>query len=321
MSDDNEQASQDKPKDKPTEPEKSKGSVDKRGIWTVVVIFGGLFVMLLIFSVVMMSAFGDDSAFGGAANQVGVIEVTGPIMESKKTVQDLRKFVDRDDIKGIVVRVDSPGGAVAPSQEIFQAVQRASDKKPVVVSMGSTAASGGYYIALGSEHIIANSGTVTGSIGVISQLFNVEGLLEHIDVEVNTVKTGKYKDAGSPFREFGPEDRAYFAELLDDIYLQFIEDVAKARDMELDEVRELADGRVFTGRQAKEYGLVDELCTFQDSVDWVKDKAKIKGRAELVYPAKEDLGFLSTLIEGASKTAVREVKSQHSPVFEYRMSP
>jgi protease-4 len=311
MSDDNQQADK----------KESSGSIDKRGILTVVAIFGGLFLMLLIFSVVMMSVFGDDSAFGGAENQVGVIEITGPIMESKKAVQDLRKFAERDAIKGIVVRVDSPGGAVAPSQEIYQAVQRASDKKPVVVSMGSTAASGGYYIAIGSKHIIANSGSITGSIGVISQLFNVEGLLEHIDVEVNTVKTGRYKDAGSPFREFGPEDRAYFADLLDDIYMQFIEDVAKERDMELDDVRELADGRVFTGRQAKELGLVDELGTFQDSVDWVKKKAKLEGRAKLVYPAKEDLGFLSTLIEGASKTAVREVKSQHSPVFEYRMAP
>jgi protease-4 len=324
MSDDNQNDQQEEPRSgrhRPKGPSKSESSVDKRGILTVVAIFGGLFIMLLIFSVVMMSAFGDDSALGGAENQVGVIEITGPIMESKKAVKDLRKFMHRDAIEGIVVRINSPGGAVAPSQEIFQAVKRASDKKPVVVSMGSTAASGGYYIALGSKHIIANSGTVTGSIGVISQLFNVEGLLEHIDVEVTTIKTGKYKDTGSPFREFGPEDRAYFTDLLDDIYLQFIEDVAEARDMELSKVRKLADGRVFTGRQAKEHGLVDALGTFQDSVDWIKDEAKIKGRATLVYPAKDDLGFLSNLIEGVSKTAVREVRSQHSPVFEYRMSP
>lgn len=295
--------------------------VDKRGIMTVVIIFGGLFLMLLIFAVVMISVFSDDAGIGGADNQVGVIEINGPIMESKKTVEDLRKFTKRDSIKGIVVRVNSPGGAVAPSQEIFQAVKRASDEKPVVVSMGSTAASGGYYIAIGAEHIIANSGTVTGSIGVISQLFNVEGLLDQIDVEVHTVKTGKYKDAGSPFREFGDEDREYFRALLEDIYEQFIEDVAKARDIELSEVRKVADGRVFTGRQAKEYKLVDELGTFHDAVDWVKDKAKIDGDAKLVYPAKKELGFLSQFIEGAADTVVNQVQRRHSPVVEYRMAP
>ena len=299
----------------------SNDSIDKRGIITVVAIFGGLFLMLLIFAVVMISAFSDDSGFGGVENQVGVIEVTGPIMESKKTVEDLRDFTRRASIKGIVVRVDSPGGAVAPSQEIFQAVKRAAKKKPVVVSMGSTAASGGYYISLGAEHIIANSGTVTGSIGVISQLFNVKGLLDKIDVKVNTVKTGKFKDAGSPFREFGPTDRAYFNDLLADIYEQFVEDVAEARGMELSAVKEYADGRVFTGRQAKEYGLVDELGTFQDAVDWVKTETDIEGQANLVYPAQEELGFLSTLIEGAAETAAREVRSQHTPVVEYRMSP
>lgn len=299
----------------------SKDSVDKRGILTVVAIFGGLFLMLLIFAVVMISAFSDDSGFGGADNQVGVIEVTGPIMESKKIVADLGKFTRQKSIKGIVVRVDSPGGAVAPSQEIFQAVKRAADKKPVAVSMGSTAASGGYYVSLGADRIIANSGTVTGSIGVISQLFNVKGLLDKIDVQVNTVKTGKFKDAGSPFREFGPTDREYFNDLLNDIYEQFVTDVAEARGMEVAQVKEYADGRVFTGRQAKEYKLVDQLGTFQDAVDWVKKESDIEGREKLVYPPEEDLGFLSTLIEGAAETATREVRSQHTPVVEYRMSP
>lgn len=298
----------------------SSESVSKRGLITVLVIFGGLFVMLIIFAVVMISAFGGDD-FGGGDNQVGVIEVIGPIMESKKHVEDLRKFTDEENIQGIVVRVDSPGGAVAPSQEIFQAVKRASKKKPVVVSMGSTAASGGYYIALGADHIIANSGSVTGSIGVISQLFNVQGLLDKVDVKVNTVKTGKFKDAGSPFREFGPEDREYFDELLADIYDQFVSDVAEARGMEVAQVKKYANGRVFTGRQAKEYKLIDALGSFQDSVDWVKEEVGMEGRANLVYPPKEELGFLSSLMQGLTETAVRQVRSQHMPLVEYRMTP
>ncbi|MFP4597575.1 MAG: signal peptide peptidase SppA [Persicimonas sp.] len=301
-----------------TQPE-AKGSVDKRGILTVVVIFGGLFLMLLLFAVVVITAFGGDG-FGEGKDQVGVIEITGPIMESKDTVEDIRRFVRQDNIEGIVVRVDSPGGAVAPSQEIYQAVKRASDEKPVVVSMGSTAASGGYYIALGSEHIIANSGTVTGSIGVISQLFNIEGLLEHVDVRVHTIKTGKFKDAGSPFREFDDEEREYFASLLNDIYEQFIEDVAKERGMELDAVREVADGRVFTGRQAQDLELVDQLGTFHDAVDWIKDKADIDGEAALVYPPEEELGILTRLIEGATDAAVNKAKTSTTPVVEYRLT-
>jgi protease-4 len=294
------------------------GFADKRGLITVVAIFGSLFVMLLLFAVVMLSAFGG-SGFGSGPNQVGVVEIKGPIMESKKTVADLRAFARDENIKAIVVRIDSPGGAVAPSQEIFQAVKRAAEKKPLVASMGSTAASGGYYIALGAPHIVANPGTVTGSIGVISQIFNVEGLLDTLEVDVHTIKTGKFKDSGSPFREFTAADRKYFDALISDIYEQFIEDVAAARDMELDAVRELADGRVFSGRQAKELKLVDALGSMQDAVNWVKEEAEIEGEATLVYPPEEKMGLMSTLIKGATQTAVREIRSQQTPVIEFRM--
>ncbi len=301
----------------PTSPQ----TTDKRGIITLVVIFGGLFLMLLIFSVVVIGALGDGGDFGGAGNQIGVVEITGEITSSKKTVADLHKFAHDANIKGIVVRINSPGGAVAPSQEMFQAVKRAGDQKPLVVSMGSTAASGAYYTSIGAKHIIANPGTVTGSIGVISQVFDVKGLLDDLDVKVNTIKTGKFKDTGSPFRDFNTDDRKYFDQLIADIYDQFVEDVAKARGLKVDKVRKLADGRVYTGRQAKKLGLIDQLGTFRDSVDWVKKKAKITGEPTLVYPEKDKAGLLSSLIKGATQSALHEVRSQQSPLFEYRMAP
>lgn len=297
----------------------SNDSVNKRGLWTIVIIFGGLFLMLLIFSVVLITVF-DGDGLGGGEGQIGVVEVEGPIMESRDTVEELHDFAEDDAIEGIVVRIESPGGSVGPSQEIMQAIDRAGDKKPVIASMGSTAASGGYYVALGADRIVANPGTITGSIGVISQMFNVEGILERLDVDVHVLKTGEYKDAGSPFDELEEDEREFLLSLLDDIYRQFVEDIAEARELELDEVEDLADGRVYTGRQAKEHELIDDVGSFRDAVEWVKDEADIDGDEELIYPPDDDLGFLSNMIESATDTAVKEVRSSSTPIVEYRMS-
>lgn len=290
--------------------------MEKRGWLTVLLIFGGLFVMLVVFSIVVVTAFGDGD--WGASDKIGVIEIKGPITSSRETLEDIRDFEEQDAIKGIVVRIDSPGGAVAPSQELYQAVRETKKTKPLAVSMGTTAASGGYYIACGADTIFANRGTVTGSIGVITQLFNVEEVLENLEIEVNTVKTGKYKDAGSPFNDFTEDEREYFADLLEDIYSQFVNDVAESRGLEVDQVKKYADGRVFTGQQAKEYKLVDKLGSFQDAVDYVKKEAGVEGDIELKYPAEEDLGFLSKAVEGVSDTVSNELKSRHTPLFEYR---
>jgi len=184
--------------------------------------------------------------------------------------------------------------------------------------MGGTAASGGYYIACGADTIFANPGTVTGSIGVITQLFNVEPLLEKAQVKVNTIKTGPYKDAGSPFKEFTEQDKAYFEQMIGDIYDQFVEDVAECRKLEVEQVKSLADGRVYTGRQAKEYKLVDELGSLEDAVDYVSKKANIEGDVTLVYPAS-DKPFLSELLQTSVQDVVKEVRSHSSPVVEYRM--
>ncbi|QED25964.1 signal peptide peptidase SppA [Microvenator marinus] len=290
-------------------------STKGKGIVSVLLVFGAMFLMFFLFSATILVASGDGMDFSDA--NIGVVEINGPIMESKDVVARLQKLAKDETIKGIVVRVDSPGGAVAPSQEMYQAVKRASEKKPLAVSMGSTAASGGYYLALGATKIFANSGSVTGSIGVITQLFNVSKLVEKVDVEIHTVKTGEYKDSGSPFREFDDTDEAYFRQLIDDIYDQFITDVAEARKLDKEKVREVADGRVFTGRQAKELKLVDELGTFDDAVNWVAKEAKIEGEPKLAYPVIET-SFLAELLKDGVKGAVSEAKIQSTPVIEYR---
>lgn len=287
----------------------------RRGVLTLVFVFGAMFLMFFLFSATMLVAMGDGLDFSEA--NIGVVEVTGPIMESKETVARMRSLAKDEKILGIVVRVDSPGGAVAPSQEMYQALKHAAKSKPVAVSMGSTAASGGYYISLGATRIFANAGSVTGSIGVITQLFNVSRLVERVDVDINTLKTGQYKDSGSPFREFEEADEAYFRQLIDDIYDQFVSDVAEARKLDLVEVKKVADGRVFTGRQAKDLKLVDELGTFQDAVDWVASEAKIEGDPKLSYPVK-DTSFLSELLKDGVRGAVSEAKIQSTPVIEYR---
>lgn len=298
------------------DPLSSQAIMNRRGLITIVVIFFGLFALFFGFSMLMLSSVGglDD----GGDNQIGVIEVTGPIMESKKTVEQLRKFSKDENIKGLVVRVDSPGGAVAPSQEIFDAVRKAKAKKPLVVSMGGTAASGGYYIACGADMIFANSGSVTGSIGVITQLFQVDRILEKAKVDVTTIKTGPYKDAGSPFKPFNDADERYFNELITDIYDQFVDDVAACRKLPREEVLKVADGRVFTGRQALKLKLVDKLGTFEDAVAHVAKEAKLKGDPKLVYPTKEDLSFLNQLLKSNVQGFVQEVRQSATPSIEYR---
>ena len=184
---------------------------------------------------------------------VGIVRIEGPILDSYHTIQELNVFAADPLIKAIVVRIDSPGGGVAPSQEIYNAIKRVRKEhnKTVVASMGTVAASGGYYIAVATDRILANPGTLTGSIGVIMQMANFQELLEMIGVKSVVVKTGKFKDLGSPFRPMTEDDRHVLESVMNDTLNQFIEAVADGRSMDSAEVEQLADGRVFTGRQAK----------------------------------------------------------------------
>ena len=218
--------------------------------------------------------------------KIGLIKVEGTITGSGDVISTLRRFSDDPSIKAIVMRVDSPGGGVGPSQEIHEEVQKAVAKKPVIVSMGSLAASGGYYISVPATKIFANPGTLTGSIGVIMEVPNVRGLLNKIGVRAEIIKSGKNKDIGSLFKNMTAEQRRILQGTLDNVHEQFIQAVAAGRKMPVDVVKRLADGRVFTGQQAKTLGLVDELGDLEDAINAAKTMAGIKGKPTIVEKKK-----------------------------------
>jgi protease-4 len=221
-------------------------------------------------------------------DRVALIRIEGVILDSHATISDLKRFAENPLVKAIVLRIDSPGGGVVPSQEIYDAVQRVRNKnnKAVIASMGTVAASGGYYIAAATDRIIANPGTLTGSIGVIMETANVEGLLKKIGVEGVVVKSGKFKDVGSPLRKMTFEEQVLLQSVMDDVHKQFIEAVAEGRALEMPAVQALADGRIFTGRQAKEAQLVDELGNLEDAIQLAADMGGIEGEPKVVEPRR-----------------------------------
>lgn len=227
-------------------------------------------------------------------DKLALVRIEGPIIDSKNAVDEIKEYAKDPAIKAIVLRVDSPGGAVAPSQEIYEEVKKALAKKKVVVSMGSLAASGGYYISSPASRIVANPGTLTGSIGVIMEIPNIEGLMSKVGVKTEVIKSGRHKDLASVFRGVGKEERDILQGVLDDVHEQFIKSVSEGRKMPLEDVRKLADGRIFTGKQAMAAGLVDELGNLEDAIKTAGKLVGIKGEPEVVSK-KEKLSFIEML--------------------------
>ena len=242
------------------------------------------------------AAFWDPRDLLGLGEKVAVVEISGLLSKSTPILKDLKRFREDQRIRAIVLRVNSPGGVVGPAQEIMREVQRTKKEKKVVASFGSMAASGGYYAACSADLIMANPGTATGSIGVILKLANLEQLSKKLGVDVYSLKAGALKDLGSPFRPLTPKGREVLQGLLDNIHQQFIRDVAKNRKLPLDKVRSLADGRVFTGEEAKKLGLVDALGNFNDAVEMAGRLGGIKGKIETVYPEKKGFSLLTLLL-------------------------
>ena len=213
----------------------------------------------------------------------------------------MRDYGRRSGVRAVVLRINSPGGGVAASQELHEAVRkfRAESHKKVVVSMSSVAASGGYYVACAGDRIFANPGTITGSIGVIAEWFNYGDLLRWAKMESVVIKSGALKDAGSPTRPLTEEERGYFQGLINNLYGQFVSAVADARKMKYDAVRKLADGRVFTGQEAKTNGLVDDLGTLQDAIAAAGKMAGIPGEPKVVTPPKKQTSLLDLLLGDA----------------------
>lgn len=256
------------------------------------------------------------SMVGG--NHVGVLQIEGAIESSREIVQNLKQFADNKSIKAVVVRIDSPGGAVAPTQEIYDAIGKLKSKKPVVASMGGMAASGGYYIAVACDEVVANPGTLTGSIGVIMELGNVEELMKKLGLRGYSVKSGPYKDIGSPLRPLSPEGRAILQSLVDNVHAQFVNAVAKGRKMPEDKVKEIADGRVYSGEQAKKLGLVDILGNMEDAVDIAGKRGGIEGTPEVVYARTEEKSWWEKLL--FSQLGGTFLKSERSGL-RYEWSP
>lgn len=229
-------------------------------------------------------------------DRIALVRIEGPIIDSKNAIEEIKDYTKDSSIKAIVLRVDSPGGAVAPSQEIYEEVRKAASKKTVVVSMGSVAASGGYYISSPATRIIANPGTLTGSIGVIMEIPNIEGLMNKVGIKTEVIKSGRHKDIASIFRGRSKEEREILQAVLDDVHEQFIIAVAEGRKMMPDDVRKIADGRVFTGKQAMKIGLVDELGNLEDAIKIASKLAGIKGEPEIV--TKKERFSLIQLLRG-----------------------
>lgn len=229
----------------------------------------------------------DDGVLTFSSAPVAIVKIEGPIFDSEDTLKILKEDEEDDGIRVIVLRIDSPGGAVAPSQEIYsQLLKFKKSGKKVIVSMGTIAASGGYYIAAAADKIVASPGTITGSIGVIMESFGVEDLAQTLKVEPRVIKSGKLKDTGSPFRPMTEEEKQYLQKLMDGMYGQFIADVAAERGLPVDKVKELAEGKIYSGKEAKDLGLVDELGNFYDAIDLAKKMADLPEDAKVKWPHK-----------------------------------
>jgi len=286
------------------------------GIFAVLAIF---FFFIVAFFMMLFNDSDTEDVSSGSAGTIAVVELNEEIVSSQHIVQQLKRYRENTAVRAIVLRVDSPGGGVAASQEIYEEVKKTREYgKPIVVSMGAVAASGGYYVAVGASRIVANPGSITGSIGVISQFMHVNALLEKIGVTSTTIKSGKLKDAGSPFRTPNEEDKKYFQEMIDDIYDQFVSTVAKERKLEKSLVKKYADGRVFTGRKAYELRLIDTLGTYQDAIKIAAQMAEIYGTPRVIKERKREK--LSDMIFGEVRSELTGLKNEllNQPIVQYR---
>ncbi|MBI9091200.1 MAG: signal peptide peptidase SppA [Desulfobacterium sp.] len=272
-----------------------------------------LLAMVLGSSVLFRSSM--SSTFKQARGNVGIVEISGVIVSSKKVIQQIKTFRDTPSIKAIVLRIDSPGGGVGPSQEIYREVMKTRKTKKVVASLGSVAASGGYYAASASDGIVANPGTITGSIGVIMEYANIQKIMEKIGLTPVVIKSGEFKDMGSPVRELSTQERSILQGVADEIHQQFVRDVATGRRIQQDRINKLADGRIYTGEKAVDLHMVDRLGNLDDAVNWAGEMAGIKEKIEPVYPKEDKMGFIKELVQTLFKQAY--IAGSVSDYFRY----
>lgn len=272
----------------------------------------GVFLLFLLGLIVWLVS--PDISLLERPNRIGVVEIRGVIEKSQDTLKAIKEFREDPNVKSILVRIDSPGGAVGPSQEIYRELRRTIEKKPVVASMGSLGTSGGYYIASGANRIVANPGTITGSIGVIIYFADLRELFDKIGFSTVAIKSGRFKDTGNPGREMTEEERQLLQGTIDDVHGQFVRDVAQARSIAEEKIREIADGRILVGERAHQLGLVDELGNFEDAVNLAARMGKIDGEPELVFIKKKQRSLLDYLL-GTEITEQLDSFANRSPSF------
>ena len=286
------------------------------GCAVVVAAFVFLFVMIAVYAK-------DEGDFSFGNEKIAIVPIEGEILDARETLDLLHKYANNSAVKAIVVRINSPGGAIAPSQEIYAAIRaiRAKSRKPIVASMDSVAASGGFYIAAACDRIVANPGSITGSIGVIMQWFNTKDLVQWAKLKPETITSGAMKAAGSPYRDLTDQERAYFQHIVTQLHSQFIRAVAEGRSGKLTvaDVSKIADGRVFTGEEALELKLIDELGTIDDAVHDAAKSAGIQGEPAKIWPKRREASLFD-LLTGSSdaESLIQKVVSRRLPQFLYR---
>jgi protease-4 len=282
---------------------------------------GGAFVLLVItILAVVVTVNSDQGTEFGFSSRIQVVDLEGEIIDSRPVIQQLQRFEDSDSVRAILLKVDSPGGGVAVSQEINTEIKRLREKrnKTIVAYLSSTGASGAYYVACAANKIIANPGTVVGSIGVIAEWINYGDLMQWAKLKDIVFKSGEFKDTGSATRPLTEREKTYFQSMIDDMYVQFVEAVASGRHLDIQDVRTLADGRVFTGRDAKEKKLIDEIGNFQDAVDLTAKLAGISGKPRLIQAGRQRVTLLDVLTSDLSQIMPFQGKALKSEIrFQY----
>ncbi len=294
-----------------------------RGVLWAIFGAAGFFVFLAVLFAVAYFSVRQRSEYtfsaDGSGGKIGVVDLQGVIITPKQTVDGLRKFADDSSIRAIIIHINSPGGGAAASEEIYREVKRIRDekRKPIVASIETVGASGAYYVASATDKIYSDEASIVGSIGVIAEWFNYQELLQWAKLKAIVFKSGEFKDTGSPVREMTPQEKQYFQALLDNMHQQFIHNVAEGRRQPEATIRNIADGKVWTGQQALGIKLVDQLADFQGAVNDTAKAAGISGKPTLVRYRKAKISLLDLLVGDASEYLPDTAKLLQSNVGFY----
>ncbi|MZG31596.1 MAG: signal peptide peptidase SppA [Nitrospinae bacterium] len=281
--------------------------------------------VLGLFAVMVLIAVGSallPDRWKSTSGEIAVVNVQGLLMDSRDIVNQLSDYRHNSQVRGVILRIDSPGGAVAPAQEIYNEIMKLrANSKTVYASMGTVAASGGYYIACAADYILANPGTLTGSISAVMAFNNIEELTKKVGVKPKVIKSGKFKDVGSPLRSMTPEEQKLLQDVVDDVHEQFVQAIAKGRNMPPSEIHKIADGRIMTGQQALKLKLIDEVGGLEKTIELLAKKIGVTGRPKLIEQ-KEKTDFLDWFLQGSLSSGLAETlaPSPH-PRLQYLWFP